>query len=233
MSGEPVSVDPLHRNWIWRGFQLLMQNLFVFVFRYRVRGKDLLPEGGALLLINHQSFIDPLVTAVSFKRPVSYLARHNLFHVPVIGWILRNTYVMPIRRDAAATESIRLAVQRLQQGYYVGIFPEGTRSRDGRLQELKPGFLAIIRRTEVPIVPVGIAGAGDAYPRGCLIPRARNVRVVIGSPIGSDEVRRLSQRGREEEFISVIRQRLEAAMAEADAWANQGKSEESADFPRR
>ncbi|WP_437186270.1 lysophospholipid acyltransferase family protein [Planctomicrobium sp. SH668] len=218
MTSVGGQVNGRARNWVWRSIQLLMQNLFVFAFRYRIRGKEKLPDGGALLLINHQSFIDPLVTAVGLRRPVSYLARHNLFHVPVIGAILRNTYVMPIRRDSAATESIRLAVERIQQGYYVGIFPEGTRSRNGELQKLKPGFLAIVRRTKVPVVPVGIAGAGNAFPRGALWFRMRQVRVVIGEVITPEELEELCQRGREKEFLEVVKNRIEAAVAEATAW---------------
>lgn len=218
MTEPQTASDPLYRNWLWRSAQLLAQNIFVFAFRYRVKGLDRLPPGGALWLLNHQSFIDPLVAGVALRRPISYLARHNLFDVPFVGWVLRNTYVIPIRRDSAATESIRLACERLKQGYYVGIFPEGTRSRDGRLQELKPGFLAIARRANVPIVPVGIAGAGRVLPRGAMFIRPRTVRVVIGDVIDVDQVRELSQRGRENEFLEEIRSRLEAAMNEAANW---------------
>jgi len=220
MSTEPTAVDPTARNWIWRAFQLFMQNLFVFVFRYRIRGAEQLPPGGALLLINHQSFIDPLVVAVSFHRPVSYLARHNLFAVPLIGTILRNTYVMPIRRNSAATESIRMAINRLQQGYYVGIFPEGTRSTDGRLHEMKPGFLAIVRRANVPVVPIGVAGAGNALPRGAVMIRPRVVRVVVGTPYSADDVREFLDQGRAAEFMESLQVRLQDAMDEAAAWTS-------------
>ncbi|HWL09297.1 MAG TPA: lysophospholipid acyltransferase family protein [Planctomicrobium sp.] len=214
---EPeTTVDPRHRNWVWRSIQLLMQNIFVFWFRYRITGLERLPDGGALLLVNHQSFIDPLVVAVGMKRPVSYLARHDLFRVPVIGWILKNTYVMPIRRDSAGTESIRLAVDRLQQGYYVGLFPEGTRTRDGSLQEIKPGFLAILRRVKVPVVPVGVAGAIDAYPRGALFIRPYPVRVSIGDPITVEEVQELTQRGREQELLERIRSSMLQSLSEAN-----------------
>jgi len=219
MSAVSPRVDPTARNWIWRFFQIFMQGLFVFAFRYRVRGTEQLPAGGALLLMNHQSFIDPLVVAVSFHRPVSYLARHNLFSVPLIGTILRRTYVVPIRRDSAATESIRTAIHRLQEGYYVGIFPEGTRSRDGRLQELKPGFLAIARRADVPVIPIGIAGAGNAYPRGALLIRPRTVRVVVGEPFSPAEVRDSLEQGRSSEFMNSLRMRLQAAMDEALDWS--------------
>ncbi len=217
MNETARTVDPRHRNWIWRSFQVLVQTVFVVWFRYRANGIDRLPEGSALLLVNHQSFIDPLAVAVGMKRPVSFLARHNLFQVPVIGWILKNTHVMPIRRESAGTESIRLAVERLQQGFYVGLFPEGTRSRDGSLGEIKPGFLSILRRANVPIIPVGVAGAIDAFPRGAIFIRPFPVRVFFGDAITAEEVQELTQRGREKEFLERIRTSMQHALDEANA----------------
>ncbi len=217
MTATESTVNPRSRNWIWRGYQLLMQNIFVFWFRYRVEGLQHLPEGGALLLINHQSFIDPLVVAVAMKRPVSYLARHDLFKIPFVGWILKNTYVMPIRRDSAGTESIRRAVERLDQGYLVGLFPEGTRSPDGRLQDIKPGVLSIIRRADVPIIPVAVAGAINAFPRGSVFVRPYPVRVVIGEPITQEELVTLKQRGHEQEFLERIRKAIQGCLDRANS----------------
>lgn len=213
---EASAVDPCRRNLVWRAIQAVLQNFFVVWFRYRVEGLEHLPAGGALLLSNHQSHLDPLLIALSFKRPVSYLARHNLFEVPIVSWILRNTYVMPIRREGTGTESIRLSVDRLNQGYYVGMFPEGTRSLDGRVGELKPGFLAIVRRVAVPVVPVGIAGANLAFPKGAVFPRPRTIRVVIGEPISAESVAALSQRGREQEFVQEVARRIQACVAAAE-----------------
>lgn len=204
----PDRVRPLERGWLWWSLQLIVQNVFVLALRYRIHGRSKLPPGGALLLINHQSSLDPLVVAVSLARPVSFLARHNLFEIPLLGWLLRKTYVMPIHRESAGSESIRKAVERLNQGYYVGIFPEGTRSSDGTLGKIKPGFLAIIRRTEVPVVPIGLAGAAQAYPRGAWILRPHPVRVVVGEPLTVEQCRQLAAKGREDEFLSEVQLRL-------------------------
>ena len=118
----------------------------------------------ALLVVNHQSNFDPLLVGLPLKRPVSYMARSTLFPIPLIGWLLRNTYVVPIDREAARAGAIRELVARLERGFLVGMFPEGTRTADGRLGEFKPGFIALVRRSRLPIVPVGIAGAYEAYP---------------------------------------------------------------------
>ncbi|WP_437201518.1 lysophospholipid acyltransferase family protein [Planctomicrobium sp. SH664] len=220
MTAVGASSHPQQRNWLWRFCQSILQPLFVIWNRYRVRGFEHLPTGGCLLLVNHQSFLDPLFAAAGLDRPVSYLARHNLFQVPVLGWILRNTYVMPIRREAAGTESIRLSVDRLQQGFYVGMFPEGTRGRGGVVGDIKPGFLAIARRVDVPIVPVGIAGADGVMPRGALWPRPAKICVVYGEPLEPALVKELTQRGREAEFAAMVRQRLQACVDEAERWRN-------------
>lgn len=216
--------DPRRRNRLWHGIQFVMQNIFTFWFRYRARGIEKLPEGGALLLINHQSFLDPLFVGVGLRRPVSYLARDSLFRIPLLGWLLRNTYVIPISRESAGTESLRLSIERCKQGYLVGIFPEGTRTLDGSVGSFKPGFVAIARRCGVPVVPVGVAGAFEAYPRTAKFPSPGRIRVVFGDPVQPEEVLQLSLRGQEASFVELMRGRVAACYQEAEAWRNQSDS---------
>lgn len=209
--------NPRQRNWVWLGLQWAFQLVSVVWFRFRAIGIENLPEGGALLLINHQSFLDPMLVGVGLPRPVSYLARDNLFRVPVIGRILRSTYVMPISREAAGTESLRESIRRMEHGFLVGIFPEGTRSDDGTLGELKPGFLALVRRAGVPVVPVGVAGAFEAYPRGVWFPRPSRIRVVYGPPLDPERLRELSQKGREGELIAWTYDEIGKCLSQANA----------------
>lgn len=210
--------DPCVRNVHWRTIQFLLQNIFSFWLHYRARGMENLPrEGGALLVINHQSFLDPLLVGLPLQRPVSYLAREDLFRVPVIGWILRNTYVMPINRDAANPSSLREAIRRIEHGFYVGIFPEGTRTQTGQVGSLKPGFLLLLRRTSVPVIPVGIAGAFQAYPKGRLLPAPGVVRVVFGEPLPREQLSNLS-RTQEHELIALVRNRIVACQDAAERW---------------
>jgi 1-acyl-sn-glycerol-3-phosphate acyltransferase len=210
--------NPLSRNVCYRTFQLLCQLIFCVWLRFRARGIDRLPmQGGALLLVNHQSFLDPLLVGLHLDRPVSFLARDSLFRVPVIGWILQNTYVMPINREAANTSSLREAIRRLKHGFYVGIFPEGTRSDSGEVGELKPGFLALMRRADVPIHPVGIAGAYQALPRGAWFLRPGKVRVVFGAAFTKEELSRFDK-SHEAKLLAFIRDRLITCQQEAEAW---------------
>jgi 1-acyl-sn-glycerol-3-phosphate acyltransferase len=214
----PDLPNPLARNAHWRVLQVTLQIVFCFWLRYRARGMERLPsEGGALLLVNHQSFLDPLLVGLPLRRPVSFLARDSLFRVPVVGWILRNTYVMPINREAASTSSLREAIRRLNHGFLVGIFPEGTRSENGEVGALKPGFLALMRRSQVPVYPVGIAGAYEALPRGARFLYPGRVRVVFGEAFTAEE---LVADGPEDEaaLLTRIRVRIAACQQAAEDW---------------
>lgn len=196
-----------------------MQVVFTFWLRYRVRGLEYIPaEGGGLVLSNHQSFLDPLLIGVPLKRPISFLARDSLFRIPIIGWILRNTFVRPISREKASTTSIREMVLRLDQGYLCGMFPEGTRSATGELGEFKPGFVALLRRTELPVYPVAVAGANLALGRSSFFLKPFRVCVVFGEPIHPEEIASLKERGREEELVTYVRDRVLGCQQQADAW---------------
>jgi 1-acyl-sn-glycerol-3-phosphate acyltransferase len=211
-----------HRNVVWRVLQWICQTVFAFWLEFRARGIENLPSGPALLIANHQSFLDPLLIGLPLQRPVSFLARDTLFKVPVIGWILRSTYVMPIRRESAGTESLRVSLKRLEDGYLVGVFPEGTRSRDGRLGPMKPGFVALVRRAQVPLIPVAVSGAFEAMPRGAVLLRPRRVRVVFGTPISVDELAAFQGRGSEAGLVSLVTERLTRVLNDADEWRQRG-----------
>ena len=204
------------RHYLWRLLQMMYQLIFVVWFRFRATGQENLPpNSGALLLSNHQSFLDPAIVGVSLKRPVSYLARDSLFGVPVIGWILRNMHVMPINRKTAGTESIRLSLNRMKDDFLVGIFPEGTRTRNGDVGKLKPGFIAIARRSKLPIIPVGICGAYRAMPRGSFLIYPVKVSVHFGPALDPAIVQELSQRGREDEFVEYVSRHIREAVDQA------------------
>lgn len=217
---EPLPLSPpRNRNLTWRTFQFILQNFFCFWLGYRCRGSQQLEDaGGGLVLANHQSFLDPLLIGLPLHRPISYLARDSLFRVPIIGWILRNTYVMPISREAAATATIRETIRRMQHGYLVGMFPEGTRTETGAVADFKPGFVALIRRAKLPVYPVGIAGGFQALGRKSWFLRPTRVRVVVGVPITVEELDEYSGRGQDQALIDFVRGRIVACFDEAEAW---------------
>lgn len=211
--------SPLHRNGLWLFSQWIVGIVFALWLRFKARGVERLPpEGGALLLCNHQSFLDPLLVGLPLRRPISYLARDTLFKVPFVGWILRHTYVLPLNREGGSSGVIRETLRRMEQGFLVGIFPEGTRSVDGRLGPFKPGFAALVRRTDLPIFPVGVAGANRALGRGAWFIKPYPVCVVFGEPIPSEEIVRLRERGREQQLVEAVRERIAACQQEAESW---------------
>ena len=178
---------PHRRNFMWNLIHVIVYLPLRCWVRTRVIGREnLIDESGGVLIANHQSYLDPLFVAVRLTRPVSYLARDTLFKVPLIGWIVRNTFVIPISRTAFRGGSIRTALQRLENGFLVGIYPEGTRS-SGQPSRFKPGFLSLVRRTPVPVYPVAIIGADRAMPRGAWFVRPATVTVVYGKPLTEQE----------------------------------------------
>lgn len=216
----PPLPSPMRRTCPWWPLQIIAQSAAAFWFNYRARGLEHLPaQSGAMLLINHRSFVDPILAGLPLDRPVSFVARHNLFSVPVLGGLLRRTFVVPINRDAAGTASLREIIRRLEHGFLVGMFPEGTRHTGPEtLGPLKPGFVSILRRAKVPVIPVGIAGASKVMPRGTVLLRPRPVRVVIGEPISASRLSELATRGRERELLDFVAGRMSDTVTAAEEW---------------
>ena len=215
-SPPPIECESERRNWVWLSIQTFLRLVFAVCLRYRAHGHEQLQgKRGTLFLINHQSFLDPMLVGLPLTSPVCFLARDSLFRVPVIGWILRHTYVLPINRQAASTGSLREMIARLKAGAWVGIFPEGTRSIDGSLGTLKPGFLALLRRSEANVCLVGIAGSGHALGRDAWFPRFAKVSVVFGTPISAAEIQTMLANG-DEQFLKLIHDRLAICIHEAE-----------------
>lgn len=201
---------PPKASWLWRLIRVPFWLLCKSWVQLRVVGREHIDSTrGGLFLVNHQSFLDPLFVAAFLGRPVSYLARDSLFRVPVIGWVLRNTHVIPISREAARGGSIRIALERLESGFLVGIFPEGTRTSDGKVGDFRPGFLALARRTQQPIYPVGIVGADRVMSRNSKWIRPGRVDVVIGAPFTPDELRQLHESEDDKALCLMARNKVE------------------------
>jgi 1-acyl-sn-glycerol-3-phosphate acyltransferase len=134
-------------------------------------GPNIPPVGPALLVANHQSFFDPLLVGLAARRHLTFLARKTLFRNPLFGAFLRSVNCVPVDQEGVAKEGLKTAVEKLHAGHAVLIFPEGERSWKGLMQPLRPGIQLLIKRALAPIVPVGVAGAFEAYPRTAKLPR--------------------------------------------------------------
>lgn len=210
---------PTRRNWLWVLLHIVLGTFFIAWFRFRARGVQHIPRtGGGLVLANHQSYLDPMMIGLPLARPISYMGRDTLFKVPGLAWILRMTYVFPISRSAASAGSLRNALARMHHGFLVGVFPEGTRTTDGRMQPFKPGIISLLRRCDLPVYPVGVAGADRAMPRGSIFPRMRKIRVVFGPPILPAEYEPLLEKGQEQNLLQLAFDRVHACQIAAENW---------------
>lgn len=143
-----------------------------------------LEEGGAILAANHASFLDPPIVACAYERQISFLARETLFR-GLGGWLYPKLSAFPINRDAADLKSIKSILRLLRGGNRILMFPEGTRTLDGKLQSAKPGLGMIVARSKVPVQPIRIEGSFESWPRGQKY-RQHPISVIIGDPIEFD-----------------------------------------------
>ena len=159
------------------------------VWRPWMEGYENIPETGpAILAANHLSFLDSIFLPASLDRPVYYLGKSDYFS----GWqrlFFENVGVMPVARQGgdAGEASLRKGEEVLKQGRLLGIYPEGTRSPDGRLYRGKTGPARLAMRTGAPIIPVGLIGTNDVLPVDAKIPRMAKVGIRIGRPLNLAE----------------------------------------------
>lgn len=161
----------------------------VAVFGFRSRFAEPLPKaGGLIVLSSHQTFLDPLLLGLATDRRLSSLARSSLYRFKPFGAVITALDAVPIDREASPVAGMKAVIRRLEAGAAVIIFPEGTRTGDGRLGEIKSGFAIIARRSGVPIVPVAIVGAYECWPRTARCPRPGRVRLEFGRVITPAQV---------------------------------------------
>ncbi|BAS27627.1 lysophospholipid acyltransferase family protein [Limnochorda pilosa] len=178
-------LKPVVKAFLWR------------LFRIQVEGVERIPsQGPAILAANHVSWVDAILVAALADRPVYFVAKQELFRIPVLGFILRRVYLLEARRDGRDQAVLRRALQALREGNLVGLFPEGHRSRTGRLQEARGGAALLALHAAAPVVPVGVSGADQVYEKGWFWHR-RPVRVLVGHPVDLGG-RRIGRVGREE-----------------------------------
>lgn len=152
-------------------------------FHWRVYHQERVPrEGPVLLVANHASFLDPPFIGGTLRREVNYLARESLFRFPVAGAMLRHWNAVPVDREGGGASGLRAILERLLAGGTVLLFPEGTRTPDGKLQSARAGVGLLIIKSRCPVVPVRVFGSHEAWGRHLRIPRPRRVTIKFGLP---------------------------------------------------
>lgn len=143
-------------------YKMARDLLYVFVkifYRLEIKGEEHVPpEGPVICVANHANLLDPIFLGCSLKRPVTFMAKEELFRVPILGWIIKMLGVFPVKRGAGDRGAFRSAIQALQENKVLGMFPEGTRYRDGKIHPLRPGAALLAVQTGTCILPMLIYG---------------------------------------------------------------------------
>ena len=164
------------------GYQLAKFICWAFlrlVFRMKVHFHKRLPQAGSVLVTaNHSNLIDPLIVGASLSRQVHFMAKQELFRIPFLNVIIRGLGAFPVRRGAADRAAFESSFKILSDGGVIGMFPEGTRHRDGRVHEIRSGAAALAIRAGCPVLPMIIVGANDIS-----ILKWRKIHVFIGQPM--------------------------------------------------
>jgi 1-acyl-sn-glycerol-3-phosphate acyltransferase len=186
----------------------ILKPLAVFLMRtwfgLRVRGAEHIPSSGpALIVSNHQSILDPPLIGGATGRQIYFLAKAELFRIPIFGPLIRALHARPVRREGSDPRALRTAALLLKEGKALLVFPEGTRSLDGRLGEGKPGVGMLAVTSGAPVVPAYVSGTLEALPKGAVWPRRSQVSVSFGpalhfkAPIGSGRKERYREAAEE------------------------------------
>ena len=163
--------------------------LFAFpIFRFLFRGKTIgisnLPKtGGVVVVSNHGSHLDPPILGHALGRPVAFMAKSELFKVPILSFIISGCGAYPVKRGSGDREAIRNASNRLSEGWATGVFLDGTRQENGRVNDPKSGAALLAGRTGSPILPVAIINSHRAFPKGSLFPRLVSIHLRVGELI--------------------------------------------------
>ena len=207
-------VSEISQSWLKTLFYRFVRNSCADRWRHAVRYPLRWPReygvrGWRAVLSTHQSHFDPVLIGLSFNGRMNYLARRSLFNNRILGTVIYLLDAIELDRDRSGIAGLKETLKRLKGGKKVLVFPEGTRTADGKIAPLKPGFLAVARRSKVPLVPIAITGAYEALPRTSKIPRRYPIHMAIGPKIEVDQVASMS----DEEVLKELSDRMRCALS--------------------
>ena len=159
----------------------LFHILFGILFRPAVSGQENVPmDGPVIMAANHLSNWDPPFAGTYMPRPVAYMAKEELFKPAICGWIISQLYAFPVKRGAADRAAIKTAIGILKQGLCLGVFPEGHRSKDGKLGKAEAGVSLLAAMSKAPVIPTAIIGTNKIFANGGLLPK---LQIIFGEPM--------------------------------------------------
>lgn len=212
---ETNSLPPA-KTWFQRfGYQCVrLSTWFAFrlMFRLKLLDLDRIPSSGPVLICgNHQSHLDPMLVGCCSRRRMNFLAKKQLFRYPPLSWLISFLDSIPIDREGMSAGGIKETLKRLKRNEMVLMFPEGTRTPDGEMKTILPGFCALVKRTGAAVVPVGIQGAWEAWPRHRGYPLPGRIVMSFGTPLLPADYRDLDDQA----LVVLLERRIREEMARA------------------
>jgi len=170
----------------YAALKVFLWPIFKLAYRLKVKDAGRLPADGPILMVaNHAGYLDPVVVGLASPRPVRFMAKDTLFNIFGLSWIIRRLRAFPVKREVFDRESLQTALGILAEGKVVGIFPQGTRQKDG-VNDAFPGAAWIAYKSGAVVVPVAISGTEKVMPAGARFPRWPVIVVSFGEPIVPD-----------------------------------------------
>jgi 1-acyl-sn-glycerol-3-phosphate acyltransferase len=192
--------------WIIKGLAWPIVTIYL---RFRRSGKTRVPERGPCIVVaNHASYLDPAVLGSASPRKLHFLINRRVYRYLPLRWFYYMMDAVPVSTDRADLAALRRALQVLEAGGAVGVFPEGARMKDGQVGEGKIGFAFLAARSGAPVIPAAIVGAHQAMPVGSSFPRPRPVRVIFGEEMRYDGLEGRARRSDLEAFADRVMSRI-------------------------
>ena len=199
----------------YRFVKCLFRLFFTIYNRLEVRGLDNIPKNTTMIVAsNHASYIDPPLIGCVFPGTLRYLAKESLFRVPLLWFFIRALGAVPVKREDSqrAGAVMKNLLSMLKSGDNVLLFPEGSRSPDGRLKPLEAGAAYLSVKAGVPVLPVYVGGSFDAWPRGNMLPRPSKLTLTVSRLIYPD-----GSGGSERDRRALVMNSLESALMSMEA----------------
>ena len=184
---NPFTLKPkkMSEDIIYNISTLLFKISLILWNRLEVYNSHLIPKsGGVLIVTNHASYLDPPIIGVAARyRPVHFMARNTLWKSKFAKWWLNNVCCIPVSRDTGDIAALKKSISILKNEKVLSIFPEGTRTIDGNLQDAKSGVGFIIEKSKCVVIPAYIDGSFKSFSKNCKWIKPNKIKIIFGKPI--------------------------------------------------